>query len=225
MFCLLERARRRPWRCRRPRSAARGRAPRTACTSVPRRAVGGGDLGARRARADARPASPAARSSAHASSVPITRPPNSVPGIGLRHRAGGEDDRLARLDSVRRSPTLTLPSPASEPTPSMTSILFFLNRPGDAAGERLDDLLAALARPWRSRPCGSATVDAELVGLVDLGEHVGDAQHGLGGDAGVVQAAAADACPSRPRRSSSRAGRRGSRPRSRPGPEPMTMQS
>ena len=34
--------------------------------------------------------------------------------------------------------------------------------------------------------------DAEVVGLVDLGEHVGDAQDGLGGDAGVVEAAAAD---------------------------------
>ena len=38
----------------------------------------------------------------------------------------------------------------------------------------------------------SGDVDAELVGLVDLGEDVGDAQHGLGGDAGVVEAAAAD---------------------------------
>ena len=34
--------------------------------------------------------------------------------------------------------------------------------------------------------------DAEVVGLVDLGQDVGDAQDGLGRDAGVVQAAAAD---------------------------------
>ena len=38
----------------------------------------------------------------------------------------------------------------------------------------------------------SGTRDAEVVGLVDLVQHVGDAQDGLGGDAGVVEAAAAD---------------------------------
>ena len=35
-------------------------------------------------------------------------------------------------------------------------------------------------------------LDAELVGVVDLGQDVGDAQHGLGRDAGVVEAATAD---------------------------------
>ena len=46
-------------------------------------AVGGGDLRAGRARAEHRELSSGSSSSAHASSVPITRPPNCVPGTGL----------------------------------------------------------------------------------------------------------------------------------------------
>ena len=81
--CSASRARgRRPWRCRRPRSAARGRAPRTAAPSCP--------CGRRRRRSRrptrrrrSPPASAGSSSSAHASSVPITRPPKLVPGTGL----------------------------------------------------------------------------------------------------------------------------------------------
>ena len=50
-----------------------------------------------------RRSSRAARSSAQASSVPMTRPPNCVPGIGFGDRAGREDD-LAGLRSRRRRP-------------------------------------------------------------------------------------------------------------------------
>ena len=58
--------------------------------------------------------------------MPITRPPNSVPGTGL----GTEPvARITVLAWISSSPTLTLPSAVSEPTPSMTSILFFFIRP------------------------------------------------------------------------------------------------
>ena len=63
---------------------------------------------------------------------------------------------------------------------------------------------------------GSADLDPEVAGLAHLAEHVGGAQHGLRRDARVVQAASADACRARRRRSSCRAARRGSRRRSRP---------
>ena len=89
------------------------------------------------------------------------------------------------------SPTVTVPAPASVASPSISSIPFFLNRPADAAGQRRDDLLAA-RHDGGEVDLGLADLDPELAGLADLGEHVGDAQHRLRGDAGVVQAAAAD---------------------------------
>ena len=73
----------------------------------------------------------------------------------------------------------------------MTSILFFLNRPLDAAGQRLDHLLAARG-DGREVDRGARDADAEVARVVDLRLDVGDAQDGLGGDAGVVEAAAAD---------------------------------
>ena len=79
-------------------------------------------------------------SSAHASSVPITRPPNWVPGIGFL------TDPVARmivLASIRLPFTVTAPAPASAPSPSITSIPFFLNSPDDATRKGLDHLQAA----------------------------------------------------------------------------------
>ena len=66
-----------------------------------------------------------------------------------------------------------------------------LHQPRDAAGERLDDLLAPLADGVE---VDGRLADGDAVGvrLADLAEHVGHAQHGLGGNAGVVQAAPAD---------------------------------
>ena len=64
--------------------------------------------------------------SAHASSVPITRPPNSVPGIGLLTEPVASTIVFA---AIVCPPTVTCPAPASAPSPSISSIEFFLNRP------------------------------------------------------------------------------------------------
>ena len=103
-------------------------------------------------------------------------------------RAGGQTIVLA---AIVVAADRDLPSPASAPSPSITSILFFLNSPATPPVSVLITF---------SRRCDDggevdlrlADLDAELAGLADLGEDVGDAQHGLGRDAGVVQAAAAD---------------------------------
>ena len=107
-------------------------------------------------------------SSAQASSVPMTRPPNCVPGQRLLHRAGREDDGL-RLDSVpsKLPPTLTLPSSVSDAVALDDVDAVLLQQPGDAAGQRLDDLLAPLAdRGEVDRRL--ADRDAEVAGLADL---------------------------------------------------------
>ena len=117
-------------------------------------------------------------SSAHASSVPMTRPPNSRPGTGL----GTEPvaSTIALRASISASPTRTLPSPVSEPEPSISSMPFFLNRPADAARQRLDDLLAA-RDDLREVDRRAVDVDAELARLLDLGQDVGHPQDRLGG--------------------------------------------
>ena len=112
----------------------------------------------------------------------------------LLDRAGGEDDALRRVDLVAvevAEPTLTLPSPVTAPWPSMTSISFFLNSPPTPPVSVLTTFGAA-RRDGVEVDLGLGDLDAELVGVADLVEHVGHAQHGLGGDAGVVQAAPAD---------------------------------
>ena len=151
--------------------------------------VARGDLGTRGAGADDAPSIAGSSASAQASSVPITRPPNCAPGIGSLDRAGGEHDRLGRdLLAADRHGAL-----AGQRGLALDQVdLVLLEQARDAAGERRDDLLAACGDGRRSRPRGSADLDPELAGLADLGQHVGDAQHGLGGDAGVVEAAAAD---------------------------------
>jgi hypothetical protein len=54
--------------------------------------------------------------------VPITRPPNCAPGIG---RLTEPVARMIVLAEIVSPLTVTAPSPASEPSPSITSILFF----------------------------------------------------------------------------------------------------
>ena len=146
---LAERRGRRPWRCRRPRSAARGRAPRTAaprCPAARRRTRSRRPTRPRRPR----PASPAARSNAHASSVPITRPPNDVPGSG---RGTEPVASTMHFDaSSSRSPTVTVLPPASVPSPSTYSIWFFLKRPATPPVSVLMTFLPRAPRRARSRP-------------------------------------------------------------------------
>ena len=136
--------------------------------------VGGGDLGARRAGADDGERRRAARSSAHASSVPMTRPPNAVPGIGLLDRAGREDRRPCRspCTSRCRRPRRCRRRSAT-PSPSITSISFFLNSPATPPVSVLMTFVAARATASKST-VGLADLDAELAGLADLGEDVGD---------------------------------------------------
>ena len=110
-------------------------------------------------------------------------------GDRTRDRSGREDDRpraqlvLADADgSGRRERRLPLDQ----------LDLVLAKEAGDAAGERRDDLLAARHERFEinGRLCD---LDAELAGLAGLAEDVGGAEDRLGGDAGDVEAASADA--------------------------------
>src|ERR1044071_5990840 len=74
---------------------------------------------------------PGSDSNAHASSVPITRPPNCVAGIGFgTEPVASTTQVLASITLPSKfPPTLTLPPSVTEPKPSIRSILFFLNSP------------------------------------------------------------------------------------------------
>ena len=109
-------------------------------------------------------------------------------GDRLLDRARGQHDRL------RRDP---LPAHGDGALPRQHTLaldqldLVLLEQARDAARERRDHLLAA--RHHRAEvDLGLADLDPELTRVADLREHVGHAQHRLGGDAGVVQAASAD---------------------------------
>ena len=118
----------------------------------------------------------------------MTRPPNCVPGIGF----GTEPVARMTLPAwISSSPTRTLPSVGQRGLALDVVDLVLLEQPGDAAGERLDDLQrgARLTAPKSTRRL--ADCDAEVAGVADLGEDVGRAQHRLGRDARVVEAAAA----------------------------------
>src|SRR5215217_7084858 len=113
-------------------------------------------------------------------------------GQRLGDRAGREDHRLGLdLRAVEVPADLDVAVVGDGAVALDVLDLVLLEQAGDAARQRLDDLLPPLhdlAEVDRALGHG----DAEVVGLVDLGEHVGDAQHGLGGDARVVEAAASD---------------------------------
>src|SRR5215218_452726 len=110
-------------------------------------------------------------------------------GDRLGHRAGREHDRLARLDLRAVDGYLALARERGGPLDVLDLVL--LEQARDAARERLDDLLPAL-EDLAEVDGAVRDLDPVVVGLVDLRQHVGDAQEGLGGDAGVVEAAAAD---------------------------------
>ena len=107
----------------------------------------------------------------------------------LLDRAGGQHDRLGgdpvfanRHHAVAGQRALALD----------VVDLVLLEQPGHAAGQRGDDLLPPRADGGEV-DLRLADLDAEAVRLAHLGEDVGDAQDRLGRDAGVVQAAPADA--------------------------------
>ena len=151
-----------PWRLR-PRSATREMSASSVgstrssassrSTSTPRRAY---------AEAISEPEAPApttaiefgSSSSAQASSVPITRPPNCAPGIGRFTEPVASRIVLA---AIVWSPTVTRPPPASDPEPSIRSILFFLNRPETPPVRVLTTFWRRALTPAKSTS-GSATL-------------------------------------------------------------------
>ena len=150
--------------------------------------VGGRDLGAGRAGADHRQRlrqlleRPRLLGADHAAA-------EARAGDGLGDRAGREDHRLGLVLACRRRGRCR--RAVTEPTPSMTSILFFFIRPPTPPVS----VLMTLRRRSPTAPKSIVRLrhgDAEVGGLVDLGDDVGDAQHRLRRDAGVVEAAAAD---------------------------------
>ena len=156
-------------------------------TVVPEPGVRGGDLGSRRAGADDREAGwpfrqgPGLLGSDHAAAE-----------LGARnralHRAGGEDDRLGGHGLAIHG-YLAGAGEGGLTLDQLDRVL--LEQAGDATGERLDDLRAAGHHPV-PLDFRIGDLDPEVARLADLAQHVGHAQDGLGGDAGVVQAAAAD---------------------------------
>ncbi len=113
-------------------------------------------------------------------------------GQRLLHRARGEDDDArSDLRAVEVAADLDVGVVGDHAVTLDDVDGVLLEESRHAAGQGLDDLLAPRAH--------RAEVDRRVVDrdavircLADLTEHVGDAQHGLGGDAGVVQAAPAD---------------------------------
>ena len=92
-------------------------------------------------------------SSAQASSVPMTRPPKLVPGIGRGTEPVARITPLAASISSpsKFPPTLTLASEVTEPWPSMKSMPFFLNRP-------LTPPVSVLMTRWRRWPTAAKSI-------------------------------------------------------------------
>ena len=108
------------------------------------------------------------------------------------HRAGREDHGLrGDLGAVEVAADLDVALVGHDAVALDDVDPVLLHQPRDAAGQRLDDLLAPRADGGEVDG-RLADGDAEVAGLADLAEHVGDAQDRLGRDAGVVQAAPAD---------------------------------
>ncbi len=107
------------------------------------------------------------------------------------HRAGDRpcrEDHAARAQRALADRHITVAAQARVALDHVDRV--FLEQHRDARGERRDDLLAPrLDRRVVDLDAGDP--QAELLGVADLAEHVGGAQHRLGGDARVVQAAPA----------------------------------
>ena len=116
----------------------------------------------------------------------------------------------------RRRPS-TLPSAVSAPSPSISVDLVLVPEHLHAAGERLRDLRRAARRAPSSRCSTPSRLDPELGAVHGLVVELGAVEHGLRGDAGVVEAAPAGLVLLDDGGLHARAGRRGSRRHSRPG--------
>ena len=96
--------------------------------------------------------------SAHASSVPMTRPPKWVPGSGFFTEPVARITNFAPYSVPSKlPPTLTLPSSVTTPWPSMTSMAFFLKRPLTPPVSVLMTFLRRAPTPSKST-VGSETV-------------------------------------------------------------------
>ena len=113
-------------------------------------------------------------------------------GAGDRASATEPVARIDRLRLVlRRRRRATFASRVTEPTPSITSTLFFFIRPATPPVSVLMTFGGA-RRPRRSRSSGSGTLMPNSAASSISRDDVRDAQHRLGRDAGVVEAAPAD---------------------------------
>ena len=107
-------------------------------------------------------------SSAHASSVPMTRPPKCVPGSGFVTEPVARMTPFASISVPSKlPPTLTLASSVTEPWPSMTSMPFFLNRPATPPVSVLMTFLRRCADAVEVDG-GLGDRDPVVVGLADL---------------------------------------------------------
>ena len=195
------------------RRAPRAASPRCRAARTPTRSP----CPTRRRRS--RRAASAARSSSHMPSGVEHAPAELEAEQRLGHRAASRAPPWSASISVPSNwpPIFTLPSSVTEPKPSIKSILFFLNSIADAAGERLDDLVAVRSRRRRSRPTRPSTLMPKSPACCDLGRAPRPRAASPWPGCRPRSGSARRRCPSRPRRSSCRAARRGSRPRSRPG--------
>ena len=120
---------------------------------------------------------------------------------GRRTRCPGSASASSRWRARSVLASISLPSIAADldvavvgrasRRPRCRSILFFLNRPPTPPVERRDDLLAALVDLGEvDRAAGDLDPESPASSISE--SMSADAQHGLGRDAGVVQAAAAD---------------------------------
>jgi hypothetical protein len=147
----------------------------------------GGDLGARRSRAD----------DGQAGGQLGQRPgllgaDDAVAEVHAGDRAGGgagrEDDGGGAQQLIAH---------AHIPLGGQRGVAFdhvdgvFAEQAGHARGERRDDLVAT-GLDGRVVDLDAADLDAEVVSLADLRQQIGRAQNGLGRDAGVVEAASTD---------------------------------
>src|SRR3954471_6342047 len=114
-------------------------------------------------------------------------------GDGPLDRSRGQHDALRRVDLVAVLARADAHGArAGQRAVALEVVdLVLLEQPGDAPGQRLDHLGAAL-HDGAEVDLRVADPDAVFAGVAYLVEHVGHAQHGLGRDAGVVQAAPAD---------------------------------
>ena len=212
---LADLAARRPWRSPCPPAAGSGPAPRAGSRRCPGARTPTPPRCPTRPRRS-RPAASAARRSATCRRCPRSarRTPGRPPAAAPSRRPGSPCRPRSRVPS-NEPPTFTLPSSVTAPRPSITSILFFSNSIATPPVSVLITLSRCLVAPPKSN-FTSPTVMPKL--LAPWTSFIASATRStaFAGMHASLRQRPPTCRPSRPRRSSCRAGRRGWRPRSRP---------